>query len=416
MKAAEKVSQERLGWRIERMAQFGARSDGGVNRQIFSDADRAARAELISWARDLGLELYTDPIANQFFRLVPEGVDSTLPPVLTGSHLDSQPTGGCYDGVFGVVAGFEAVAAMMEAEADLKRPVEIVAWSNEEGSRFAPGCMGSMCFSGARALDSLVDIKDTDGMRLGDELAKTLASHPEMIQRNFALPVSAYFELHIEQGPILEKQGKSIGLVSGIQGCRWFNVTVDGEARHAGTTPLSLRKDALRAAVGYISELQQILHDPADVTRFTIGRMNVSPNSPNTVAERVSFSIDLRHPAEEVLVHLSNVIQTTLSQEKHGCRAKCEPIFTHEPVRFADDLIGLIKEEVDSLGFAFEPMMSGAFHDALFLTDHCPSAMIFVPSQDGISHHPSEFTPLPDLYRGAQLLANSLQRAAGCGI
>ena len=413
MSAAAGVRRERLSWRLDRMAEFGARSDRGVNRQIYSGADRAARGELNRWAADLGLELYTDAIANQFFRLAPEGADPELPPLVTGSHLDSQPTGGRYDGVYGVVAGFEAVAALIESGAEPKRPIEIVAWSNEEGSRFAPGCMGSMCFTGAKTVADVADITDRDGLRLQDELDKTLASHPQMRQRDFGLPVHAYIELHIEQGPILEKLGKPIGSVRGIQGCRWFTVTVEGEARHAGTTPLALRRDALRAAVGYIGELQQALQDPDDVTRFTVGRLDVSPNVPNTVAERVDFSIDLRHPDDAVLDTASGRIGVILAQPRDGCTATCEPIFHHAPVRFDPDLAAAIEDQAFSLDLACEPMMSGAFHDALFMAGHCPSAMIFVPSRNGVSHHPSEFTAPADLHDGARLLASVLEEVAG---
>lgn len=412
MSAAEKVSQERLSWQLDRMAEFGARVDGGVNRQIYSDADRAARAELNRWAEEMRLELFTDPIANQFFRLTGPDTDTALPPIVTGSHLDSQPTGGRYDGVFGVVAGFEAVAALIEAGSPLRRPVEIVSWSNEEGSRYAPGCMGSMCFAGARTVEDLADITDADGLRLGDELAKTLASHHQMQPRGFGLPIASYVELHIEQGPVLEKLGKPVGIVGGIQGCRWFNVTIDGEARHAGTTPLGLRRDALRAAVGYISVLQEALHDPEDILRFTVGRLEVSPNSPNTVPERVTFSIDLRHPDDAVLTDLTARITEILSQKQSGCQAQSALIFNHAPVQFDPTLVARLNANAQALNLGHEPMMSGAFHDALFMADHCPSAMIFVPSHDGISHHPSEYTPLPDLYDGVRLLTKTLESLA----
>ncbi len=412
MISAQKVSCERLGRRLDRMAEFGARADGGVNRQVYSDADRAARAELNRWATQMGLELYTDPIANQFFRLMPKGVAAGTAPVLTGSHLDSQPIGGRYDGVYGVVAAFEAVQALIDCGAVLTRPIEIVAWSNEEGSRFAPGCMGSMCFTGARAIDEFLDTCDSDGLRLEDELTKTLHSHPTMQQRGFGRSLSSYIELHIEQGPILERLNKPIGLVTGIQGCRWFNVTINGEARHAGTTPLSQRRDALRAAVAYISDLQMTLQDPDDTTRFTIGRMNVTPNTTNTVPQQVSFSIDLRHPDDEVLNSLSECIRTVLSQPQQGCDAVCEEIFAHAAVRFHEQVISAIETCTHGLELAYEPMVSGAFHDALFLADYCPTAMIFVPSQGGISHHYSEFTHLTNLYEGARLLAATLEYVA----
>ena len=196
---------------------------------------------------------------------------------------------------WGVVAGFEAVEALVESGATLRRPVEIVSWSNEEGSRFAPGCMGSMCFAGAKTVAELADITDAEGLRLGDELDKTLASHPEMQHREFGLPISSYIELHIEQGPVLETLNKPVGLVSGIQGCRWFTVTIEGEARHAGTTPLGLRRDALRAAIGYITELQNALHDPEDVLRFTIGRLGRFPEFPEHRAG--ACQLFYRHPS-----------------------------------------------------------------------------------------------------------------------
>jgi N-carbamoyl-L-amino-acid hydrolase len=400
------IDTERLRQRHEAMAKIGGFSKTGVNRQAFSEEDIRARKLLIEWAKAAALEVFVDPIANLFIRYQPEG--SSGDPVLTGSHMDSQPSGGQFDGIYGVLAGLEAIISIKQAGIKLDRPIEVVAWSNEEGSRFAPGAMGSMLFSGARRLQDFLNITDADGETLGSALAKTIEATPNIQQRQFGVPVHAYIESHIEQGPVLEQSNKQIGIVSGIQGCRWFEVTVTGEARHAGTTPVSIRKDAVQATIAIVNALNEFLEDPSDTTRFTVGRVDVYPNSPNTVAQRVVFSIDLRHPDDAVLTKLGDAFESVIKQNAGPCTASVKETFNHVPVKFSSNVVASIESAVAELGLTSMQLTSGAFHDAMFLADHCPTGMIFIPSVNGISHHPDEFSNLKDLVTGTSVLAKSL--------
>jgi len=261
--AAAHVDQARLWDRHMRMARYGATPAGGVNRQALSDEDFAACRQLIDWGRELGLAPFTDDIGNLFLRL--DAGEADVPPVLTGSHLDSQPTGGRFDGVYGVLAALEAVQALVESRVALRRPVEIVAWMNEEGSRFAPGMMGSSAFTGAVAPEAYFAVEDADGVSVAKALAAARAAFPEVAARPLRRKLAAYVEAHIEQGPLLERAGRTIGIVTGIQGKQTFRVTVRGQEAHAGTTPRRVRKDALLAAVAFIKALSLRCTDEVDL-------------------------------------------------------------------------------------------------------------------------------------------------------
>ena len=254
VRPADLVDAERLWRRLMRLAEFGATAAGGVNRQALSDEEIAARCELCSWARDAGLETFNDPIGNLFLRL--EGQDAEAPPVLSGSHIDSQPTGGKFDGTFGVLAALEVLIAFASAGLKPRRAIEAVAWTNEEGSRFAPGMMGSEAFTGRRTLDEILAVRDFDGTSVADAVARVLDAEPHVTRRPLGFPVHGYIEPHIEQGPVLEREGRTIGVVTGIQGSRRFRVRVTGEAAHAGTTPRTERKDAVLAAAAMINALE----------------------------------------------------------------------------------------------------------------------------------------------------------------
>ena len=298
-RGAAAIDQERLWRRHMAMAEIGKIPGGGVSRQALSGDDIRARALLLEWAGARGYRPAVDDIANLFIRR--PGRDPDAAPVVAGSHMDSQPAGGRFDGIFGVLAGLEALEALDDAGIATERPIDVVAWTNEEGGRFAPGAMGSAVFAGHMRLEDCLGLTDAAGIRLADALAETLAATPEMPRRPFAFPIAAYLEPHIEQGPQLEATGNQIGVVTGIQGARWYVVEVEGEPGHAGTAPLRGRKDAVRAAVAIIAALQELMHDATDVLRFTVGRIEVFPNSPNTVPARVTFSIDFRHPDAAVL-------------------------------------------------------------------------------------------------------------------
>ena len=399
------IDEGRLWHRHEAMARIGARSDGGVDRPCLSPTDREARALLAEWAAQRGFSLSVDPAGNLFVRR-PGG--EAGPAVLTGSHMDSQPTGGRFDGIYGVLAGFEILEALEDGGIETRLPIELVAWTNEEGARFSPACAGSMCFSGARRLEDFLGLVDRDGITFGAALAETLAALPQAAQRPFGPPPKAYVEAHIEQGPVLERAGREIGVVSGIQGARWFEVTVMGVCAHAGTTPLGARKDALQAAVAMIAALRSDFADPSDTTRFTVGKVVVSPNSPNTVPDRVFFSVDIRHPDAEILQRLGERVAPICRENVGPCEVEIRATVENQPCRFDSDIAALIERGAEELGLSSMSLPSGAFHDAHFLQLIAPSGMIFVPCAGGVSHHPSESATPADLAAGCRVLAKTL--------
>lgn len=409
-RVADAVREDRLWGRLMDMAKIGAIPGNGVNRQALSKEDIAARRQLIGWARARGFGVEVDGIGNLFVRRPGRVPDAS--PILTGSHLDSQPSGGRFDGVYGVLAGFEALEALEDAEAITERPVVAVAWTNEEGGRFAPGAMGSMVFTGARALQDCLQVMDAEGVRFGDALAETLRATPEAESVAFNFPLAAYVEAHIEQGPRLEAEGVPIGVVTGIQGSRWFEVEVLGESAHAGTTPLRGRRDALQDAVAAIRRLNEIMHDETDTVRFTVGRFEVTPNSPNTVASRVMFTIDLRHPDGETLDRLGDAIGPACERAAQRCQVRVRETFRRWPCVFDARIQDTIAESARRLALPAIRMPSGAFHDAQFLNDVCPSGMIFVPCEKGISHNPAENAKPEDLAAGARVLALTLAKLA----
>jgi N-carbamoyl-L-amino-acid hydrolase len=388
------------------LAQFGARPDGGVNRQALSPEDIAGRAQFITWCEEQGYACSSDAVGNLFVRRA--GTDPYADPVLTGSHLDSQPTGGKFDGAFGVLAGLEALQALDDTGIITRRPVEVVAWTNEEGSRFQPGCMGSSVFIGATGMEDILGCRDRDGVLVADALAQTLAAAPNLPRRSMAFPIAAYVECHIEQGPILEQAGKTIGIVTGIQGYRWFAVEVRGQEAHSGTTPRRAQKDALKAASAMVNALETLMIDESDTLRFTIGRFEVEPGSPNVVPGRVFFTIDMRHPDQAVLAARAAAVEATCRAAAGTCEVTVTQTFATPPIAFDGAVVDLVAETADRLGLPSMRLGSGAGHDAGYMARVCPSAMIFVPCEKGISHHPAEFATSADLAAGTRVLADML--------
>ncbi|MDQ6619192.1 MAG: hydantoinase/carbamoylase family amidase [Pseudomonadota bacterium] len=392
------------------MARHGATATGGVNRQALSTAEFDARRELIGWGRELGLAPYTDPIGNLFLRL--RGAEEGAAPVMTGSHLDSQPTGGKFDGVYGVLAGLEAVQAIVESGTKLRRPVDIVAWMNEEGSRFVPGMMGSAAFSGVASLDDLLPVRDAEGASVADGIAAARAAFPDVPQRALGQPVAAYIEAHIEQGPVLELERVIIGVVTGIQGKRTFRVSVKGEEGHAGTLPHGRRKDALLAATAMIQALSAAMHDPDDVVKFTVGRLEVLPNAPSVIAGAATFSIDLRHPDSNVLQRLGDQVAGICSSHAGPCTVSTVELTTAMSLDFPAGIRALIRTCAQRLGISTMDLHSAAGHDARYLHAICPSGMLFVPCKGGISHNEAESATAEDLAAGARVLTEVLVELA----
>lgn len=406
LRLASAVSESRQWDRLMRLAQIGAIPGDGVNRQALTVLDREARRLVIGWAEAAGATVSVDAAANLWFRV--EGRVADAAPILTGSHMDSQPAGGRFDGIYGVVAGLEVLSAVKDSGITLDRPLEVVAWTNEEGSRFVPGCMGSMAWAGVKPLSAFADTVDADGIRFADALAAHLAAEADLPRRPLGGNGHAYIEAHIEQGPKLESESLDIGVVTGIQGSRWFTVTVTGDSAHAGTTPVSLRRDAMQAMVRAVTALNILTADPTDVLRFTVGSLTVEPGSSNSVAGLVRFTIDLRHPDPAILAEKGDAIAATISRVAGPCGVTIEERFTAAPLTFDPGLVESIRAAAEMLGLGWTPMPSGAFHDAQLVAQTLPSAMIFVPSHKGISHNPAEFTSAAQLYAGTRVLAAAL--------
>ncbi len=327
--------------------------------------------------------------------------------------MDTQPQGGRFDGIYGVIAGLEAVQAIQDAGLRTRRPIEIVAWTNEEGGRFAPGCMGSMAWSGHTPLASFADVRDPAGERFADALAEHLAAEADLPRRPLGSEPHAYLEPHIEQGPRLEREGVAIGVVTGIQGSRWFTVTLTGETAHAGTTPLCLRRDAVQGFVRAAEALNQRMADPEDVLRFTIGRIAVRPNTSNSVAGRVEFTIDLRHPDAAVLTTRGDAIEGTVKATiGDALAAAVRETFRAMPTEFPPLVANAVEDAAHAEGLGAMRMSSGAFHDAQFVAPICPAGMLFVPCRGGISHNPAEYASPEALAAGTRVLARALARLA----
>jgi N-carbamoyl-L-amino-acid hydrolase len=407
---ASAVSENRLWQRHVEMAKIGATPKGGVNRLALTPEDNRARQLLCAWARQRNYKVFIDDVGNLFVRR--PGTDKDAAPVMSGSHMDTQPTGGRFDGMYGVLAAFEALEALDDAGIETRRPIEAVAWTNEEGSRFQPGTMGSAVFAGMKPLEACLDVVDSKGVSFGEALKGSIAATPDAEQRGFKIPIAGYVEAHIEQGPRLELAGKPIGVVTGIQGSRWFTIEVTGDEAHAGTTPLAVRKDAFRAAVAMVQALQELMEDPTDTVRFTIGRFEVMPGSPNTVPGRVLFTIDFRHPEDEVIARLGDQVEPICKALAGGCGVSVKETSRHPSTWFDKDVVDMVARATDALELPKMELFSGAGHDARCLQPLCPTGMIFVPCAKGISHNEAEDASPSDLAAGARVLASVLREMA----
>lgn len=411
MGAAEAIREERLWRRHADMAKLGGTPKGGVNRQALSAEDAAARNLLGSWAKARGFSISTDAIGNLFVRR--EGSDPSALPVMSGSHMDSQPTGGRFDGMYGVLAAFEALEALEDAGVKTKRPVVAVAWTNEEGSRFQPGAMGSAVFAGHNDLDQMLQVKDWKGVVLKDALAETLKAAPApMREGKPGFPLDGYVEAHIEQGPRLENEQKTIGVVTAIQGSRRYIVTTEGEEAHAGTTPRAARKDAFAAALRIAQAMYEATTDTDDTLRFTIGRVDVAPGSPNTVPGRTTFTIDMRHPVDAVLDAHEAKLKEIVAARAAPCTSGIERVVAVPPTDFDPMVIDLVRTKTKALKLSNMDMPSGAGHDAMHIAHLCPTGMIFVPCERGISHNEIENATPQDLAAGARVLVEVLAELA----
>jgi len=404
-RVSDRIDGDRLWERLMALARYGATTAGGVCRLALSQEEIQARAALVAMGRAFGLMPSVDAAANLFLTL--PGTEPHLPSLLIGSHIDSQPNGGKFDGAYGVVAAIEAAQAICEHSRRPRRSVEIVAWMNEEGSRFAPGMMGSAAFTGRRILAEIMAVTDRSGCSVATALARVLEAERDLARRPLGFPVAGYLEAHIEQGIALEEAGRTIGVVTGMQGKRTFRVEVIGEESHAGTTPRRMRRDALASAVAVVTALQEEMWDAADTVRFTVGMFDVTPNAPSVVPSKVVFAIDLRHPAADVIERLGNLVPRVCEAARGRCEVRVRELLYEVPLSFPDLLQACIRAAAERLRIPHMQLPSPAGHDARYLHYACPTGMIFIPCKDGISHNARESITPGDAAAGARVLAEA---------
>lgn len=403
------INPDRLWASLAAMAEIGATAKGGSCRLALSDEDKAGRDLFVSWCEAAGCTVSIDRVGNIFARR--PGSDPSLPPVVMGSHLDTQPTGGRFDGVFGVLAGLEVVRSLNDRGVETRHPVEVAVWTNEEGSRFSPPMMGSGVVTGVFGIDEILDKIAQDGARLGDELLRTGYAGDAPIDH----PMHAYLEAHIEQGPVLEVEGKEIGVVTGAQGQRWYEVTVTGVEAHAGPTPMRLRRDALVAAARMVAEVQRIGLETAGDPCATVGILDVHPHSRNVIPGRVIFTVDLRHPDAATLAGMDRRFReavATIAAEA-GVAADVVDFWEFPPTPFDATLVSRVRAAAAGFGFSHRDIVSGAGHDAVYVAGKVPTAMVFIPCEDGISHNEVENIAPADGARGAAVLFEALVATAG---
>ncbi|WP_237155472.1 Zn-dependent hydrolase [Oryzibacter oryziterrae] len=409
-----RINAERLLSRLDDFARLGATVGGGVNRPALGPEDRQARRLLADLGRARGFAVAQDAIANLF--LLRSGGASGAP-FLIGSHLDSQPTGGRFDGALGTLTAFEVLEALEDAGVATSMPIELVSWTNEEGSRFAPGAMGSQAFALGAIPEDWQAILARDGAPLTGELEATLAALADVPLRPLGQPIAGYLELHIEQGPSLEAAGIPIGAVTGVQGTRWLEVVMEGAVAHAGTTAATFRRDPVVAAVSAIHALSSVMAEDPEA-RLTVGRLEVTPGSVNTIAGRVAFSVDLRHRDLDRLVALEQTVRTACEAFASDNRCLCQITRTLDlpPVSFDERLVDLVEQAAGNLGKPVRRLTSGAFHDALFIARLAPAAMIFVPCRNGVSHSEAEYVEPEHVIAGAQTLLEATLLATGTSV
>ena len=404
------VNGERLWASLMELALIGATAKGGVCRLAASELDGEARRLFIRWCEEAGCTVAVDKIGNIFARR--QGRDPNLPSVVTGSHLDTQPTGGRFDGAYGVMAGLEIVRTLNDLGYQTEAPIEIVAWTNEEGSRFSPAMVGSGVFAGAFDLSYGLERPDNEtGVTLGAELDRIGFAGPEPVGGR---KVGAYFEAHIEQGPILEAAGKPVGVVTGAQGQRWYEITVIGQEAHAGPTPMPRRRDALVGAARMIDAVNRIGHAHAPDACATVGFVQVSPNSRNTIPGRVFFTVDFRHPEDAVLSEMDRELRAAcaVAVVNQDLDAEVKEFWYFPPTPFDSSLVAAVRDAAATQGYPHQDIVSGAGHDAVYMARVAPSAMVFVPCVGGISHNEIEDAKPDDLTAGCNVLLNALLETA----
>ncbi|MFP4590421.1 MAG: Zn-dependent hydrolase [Halobacteriales archaeon] len=404
------LDRERFVSTMEEQAEIGATEGGGLHRLTLSDEDREIRDWFTEQLEDLGLDVRVDAFGNMFARR--PGTDSDADPVMVGSHLDSQPYGGIYDGAMGVISALELLRTLDDEDIDTANPIEIVNWTNEEGSRFQPAIMGSGVWAGVHDIEEEYAKTDADGNVLVEELERIgyRGDIPAEPQDDY----EAFFELHIEQGPYLELEGKQVGVVTGVVGFHWGAITFYGEADHSGPTPMHYRNDALVAAADVITQVRRIPSTLGDRTVGTVGYMDVHPNSINIIPDEVTMTFGFRDPDDDIVAEAKDraVAEAEWAAEREGVDWEWETRHRSGSVDFAPRCIDAVQASADELGYDSMQIFSGAGHDAVHVAKVCDTSMVFSVSEDGKSHTEAEYTSWDDCYVAANTLANAVYRVA----
>ena len=405
-----RINGQRLWDSLMELAKIGATPKGGVCRLTLTDLDKQGRDLVTRWAREAGMTVTIDKIGNGFMRR--PGRNNSLSPIMTGSHIDTQPTGGKFDGNYGVLAGIEVVRTLNDHGIETEAPIEVAFWTNEEGSRFVPVMMGSGVFAKAFTLEHAYAATDTEGKTVKGELERIGYIGD---QEPGDHPIGAYFETHIEQGPVLEDNDKTIGVVSGVLGIRWFDCTVTGMEAHAGPTPMALRKDAMLAATRIMQDVVAAAHRHPPHGRGTVGMVQVFPNSRNVIPGRVKFSIDLRNSTDALVDAMAAEVKAFADQvaKEHGVQVHIEMVSSYPAQLFQPECVDAVGRAAAKLGYSHMPAVSGAGHDAVYMAKLAPSGMIFIPCKDGISHNEIEDAKPEHIEAGCNVLLHAMLERAG---
>jgi N-carbamoyl-L-amino-acid hydrolase len=399
------INSARLWKSLTEISVFGATPAGGLHRLAASKEDGQARDYVVAAARELSCTVRIDALGNTFMRRA--GTDANANAILVGSHLDSQPLGGKYDGIYGVMAGLELLRVLHESNMQTKHPIEVAVWTNEEGARFAPAMMGAAYFAGKFTAEELLIRKDVDGIELGKSLTAIGYAGTDTISPSEHL---AYLEIHIEQGPILQDEDLQIGVVTLVQGMRWFRVGITGQSGHTGTYPMETRRDALVAASHLIKSVQQIGLDQPLTGRATVGHIVVTPNSPNVIPGHVELMVEFRNPEVAVLDVMTDALDSALKEttEKYGVEIVSKQELDSGTINFTPELIDIVEQSAKACGMTSKRMISGAGHDACQLSAVMPTTMIFIPCDKGISHAENEAITQKWAADGAQVLVETV--------
>jgi N-carbamoyl-L-amino-acid hydrolase len=398
------VNGDRLWASLMEMAEIGATSAGGCNRQALTEEDRAGRSLFGRWAAEAGCDIRVDAIGNLF--ATRPGSDPEARPILIGSHLDTQPTGGKFDGVYGVLAGLEVVRSLNDLSLLTRSPLIVASWTNEEGARFPPAMMGSGVWAGALDLEASYRTTDKSGQTVKEALSDIDALGEAAAT---AFPLKGTLELHIEQGPILEQTGNTIGIVTGVQGIRWYDLVLTGKPCHAGPTPMEGRQDPVQVLPALLPRIFELAGNHAPWGRATVGDLVTEPGSRNTVPERIRLSVDIRHPDQAMLDAMhAGLEQLTIELNDDQVSVALEEIWHSPAIRFDTDVLDAIRKAVDTTGLPAMEMVSGAGHDAVYVSRVAPTAMIFIPCQDGLSHNEAEYATPGDISAGCNVLLNAV--------